>query len=61
MEVVILEKRIDILRKHLHKLLNNNANFQRIYEISVKLDSLIVMHHRKLHFDVHEKEEKDAV
>lgn len=48
LEVVILRTKIDVLREKLNKLVKENANFQQIYDVSVKLDSQIVIYYKEM-------------
>lgn len=59
-EVVILKDEIDILREQLEKLVSDNASFNQIYDISLELDSLIVVFYKKLYVE-EEDIEKEAV
>lgn len=42
-----LDKKIDILRKKLNKLIENKSDYSEIYKLSVELDELILEYTKK--------------
>lgn len=42
-----IKTQLNILRKELYNLLGTNATFQEIYDVSIKIDDLIVVYYRE--------------
>lgn len=43
--------KIEILRDELNKLLDKNADFEKVYKISIKIDTLMTNLYRKTYFE----------
>lgn len=46
-----INTQLNVLRKELYSLLGTNATFQEIYDVSIKIDDLIVVYYRERGFE----------
>lgn len=50
-QLEVIKTQLNVLRKELYNLLGTNATFQEVYEISIKIDALIVVYYKEQKFE----------